>query len=77
MDLTTQQAQAVADGQPVPVVINGVRCIVLREDLYDRVKRAIDYDDSDWTDEEMRSVMGRTMADDWSDPRMDIYDETP
>ena len=41
MTLTSAQADAVRQGEVVPVVIDGVRCVLLLEDVYERVKRVI------------------------------------
>lgn len=43
MDLTTDQVQAVRQGEPVPLVPPevGEECILLRRDVYERVKQAV------------------------------------
>jgi len=40
MDLTSEQVQAIREGSPVPIVPPevGEECIVLRRDIYERVK---------------------------------------
>ena len=42
MDLTSEQVQAIREGEPVPVVPPevGEECIVLRRDVYERVAQA-------------------------------------
>jgi len=51
-DLTTEQQKAVSCGEPVPFVLNETECIVMRKDVFDRMKR-IAYDAGEWTPEEM------------------------
>lgn len=71
MNLTSDQVQALDRGDAVPIVVAGRECVVVRKEIYDRVMLALD----EWSDEDMRAIMARTMQDDWSDPRMDVYDE--
>jgi hypothetical protein len=52
MDLTSEQVRAIDHGDAVPITIDGRSCVVLREDIYDRVKRVTDFDDSDMSPEE-------------------------
>jgi hypothetical protein len=52
MNLTDQQIQSLATGTPVPIVIGGTRCILIREDVFDRVKKVIEYDSSEIDPEE-------------------------
>jgi hypothetical protein len=47
MTFTPEQRQAVEANGTVPMTIDGIDCVVLRADLYQRVKQAIDYEDSD------------------------------
>ena len=42
MTLTTEQAAAVRQSEAVRVVIDGTRCVLLLEDVYERVKRVLD-----------------------------------
>jgi hypothetical protein len=42
MTLTQQQKSAVEQGQAVPVMMDGTPCIVLLEEVYNRVKRVLD-----------------------------------
>ena len=41
MDLTSEQVHSIDDGNAVPVVVEGRSCVVLRQDIYDRVKRVV------------------------------------
>jgi hypothetical protein len=42
MVLTQQQRDAVGQGEAVPLVVDGNRCVLVREDVYERAKRVID-----------------------------------
>ena len=46
MDLTSEQVQAVREGEPVPVLPPevGTECVLVRKDVYERVKEAIEGD---------------------------------
>jgi hypothetical protein len=52
MRLSTEQLAAVKKGQSVHVNEEGTDLVVLRADLFERLRHAL-YDDSGWTDEEM------------------------
>ena len=52
LDLTPEQQQSVTSGDAVPVVVNDTECIVVRKDVFERMKH-IACDDSEWTVEEM------------------------
>lgn len=74
MELTTNQTQAIEQGQAVPVAVNQTECVILRKDVFDRVQHLI-YDDSDLTSEEMQfllATIGREAG--WDEPAMDAYD---
>ena len=42
MTLTTQQLQAISAGEAIELTIEGTPCVVLRHDVYERVKLAIE-----------------------------------
>ena len=42
MTLTREQKSAVEQGEAVPLEIDGTRCVLLLEDVYQHVKRVID-----------------------------------
>jgi hypothetical protein len=52
MQLTNEQLEAIRNGQSVRLQENGTDLVVLRADLFERL-RGLLYDDSPWTDEEM------------------------
>jgi len=49
-------------------------CVVVRADVYDRLKHLL-YDDGDWTDEELRRRLATSAeANGGNEPEMDDYD---
>jgi hypothetical protein len=52
MILSADQLSAIQRGSPVPINLDGTDCVVLRKDLYDKVKGLI-YDDSEVDPREM------------------------
>lgn len=63
MQISERQQQALEHGEAVPVVIGETECVVLRRDVYERVRKVLEYDDSEWSDEEIRLMAARTFAD--------------
>ena len=52
MRLTIEQMEAVRSGESVRLNEGGTDLVVLRADMFERL-RSLVYDDSPWTDEEM------------------------
>lgn len=52
MQLTNKQLQTVRSGKSVRLTEEGTDLVVLRADVFERL-RSLLYDDSPWTDEEM------------------------
>lgn len=46
MFLSADQLKTLQSGAPVPLTLDGTSCVLLRKDLYDKVKGLI-YDDSE------------------------------
>jgi len=42
MTLSAEQLQAIEAGEAIELTIDGTRCVVVRHDVYDRVKRVIE-----------------------------------
>jgi hypothetical protein len=61
MTLTSEQAKLLKSGSAVPLTIEQMPCVVVRKDVFDKLS-AIEYDDSDWTDEEKSLLAARTFA---------------
>jgi len=48
--------------------------VLLRQDLYERVKSLLP-DDAGWTEDELRGLLARSAAGNgWDEPGMDAYD---
>jgi len=76
MTLTSQQKHALQSGQAVRVTVDETPSVLLREDVYDRVKRVIDYENDPLTDEEQLAALrhvGQLAG--WDDPEMDVYND--
>lgn len=74
MNLTAGQKTAVRSGEAVRVRDGELDCVVLRADVYDRLKHML-YDDGDWTDKELRQTLAMSAeANGWNEPEMDDYD---
>lgn len=58
MRLNAQQKMALQEGQPVTVVVEKTECILIRKDVYERVKQLV-YDSSEWTEGEIRAPASR------------------
>jgi hypothetical protein len=71
MNLSPDQLKAVAAGEPVPLLVERTRCVLIREDLFDRLKRVT----SDALDaDNLYDLIEETMAeDDANDPALESY----
>jgi hypothetical protein len=76
MNLTTDQQRAVREGDAVAVTIDDTECVLLRRDIFDRVRRVVEYDDSAWSDAEKRAIL-RSFGEKagWDDPELDVYEQ--
>ena len=73
MTLSNEQREAVVTGRTIPISIDGIECVVVRADVFQRVQS--DSFDS-LTHEELRALLARSAhGSDWLDPAMDIYDD--
>jgi hypothetical protein len=52
MKFTKAEREAVETSGTVPMTIDGIECVILRADLYARVKRIIEYDDGEMNPED-------------------------
>lgn len=76
IELTDEQRQRLAAGQAVQITDpqTAQPYVVLRQDVYERVWRLL-YDDSEWTEDELRLQLARSAKDNgWDAPGMDAYD---
>lgn len=54
--------------------MDGLECVVLRADFYDRLKHLLD-DEHEWTDKDLRGLLAKSAeGNGWNEPAMDDYD---
>jgi hypothetical protein len=53
MKFSAKQKKALESGKAIAVSVNGTDCVLLRRDVYERARPPVEYDDSDWTTEEI------------------------
>ena len=76
IELTDEQRQQVENGKAIDVTDSQTAhtYVLVRKDIYDRVRRLL-YNDSDWTEDELRLQLGRSAKDNgWEEAGMDAYD---
>jgi hypothetical protein len=77
MNLTAEQTEALNKGEAIRLVPPEltVECVLLRADVYDRVKSLL-FDDAPLSEAEKIAVMraaGKRAG--WDDPELDVYEE--
>ena len=73
MTLTDEQLRAAAKGDNVRFLVNGVEYVVVRSEVFDRVKDLLDPDQ-----EELRAMPARSAeGNGWDEPGMEAYDSYP
>jgi hypothetical protein len=76
IDLTAEQRQQLERGQAVDVIDpQTAHCyVILRKDVYEWGRRLLE-DDSDWTDDDLRLRLARSVRENgWEEPGMDAYE---
>ncbi len=74
LNLTEQQKLAIQNGNAVRFQADDLDLVIVRADIYDRVKRML-YDGGDWNDNELRKLLAKSSdANGWNGPEMDAYD---
>ncbi len=76
IELTEEQRQRLGSGKAVDVTDSQTAetYVVLRKDVYERVRHLL-YDDSEWTDDELRIQLARSARENgWEEPGMEAYD---
>ncbi len=76
IELTEEQRQLLDSGKAVDVTDaqTAQRYVVIRQDVYERSRHLL-FDDSDWTDDDLRSLLARSAeGNGWNEPGMDAYD---
>lgn len=73
MTLTAEQLQAAATGQDVRFLLNGVEFVIVRSEVFDKVKTFLDADH-----QELRAMLGRSATGNgWDEPGMEAYESYP
>jgi hypothetical protein len=75
-ELTEEQRRALQNGKAENVTgpDTNEAYVVVGKEVYDRVRRLL-YDDSDWTDNDLRMLLARSTKDNgWDEPEMEAYD---
>ncbi len=73
MTFTTEQKDAITAHGTVPMTIDGIECVIVRTDVYEKVRTVLA---DDLTHEELRGMLARSaQGSEWLNPDMDIYDE--
>jgi hypothetical protein len=78
IELTEEQRQQLENGKAVDVTDshNAQHYVVLRKDVYERVRQLL-YDDSGWTEDELRLQLARSARENgWEEAAMDAYDRS-
>ena len=76
IELTEEQRQRLESGQAVDVTDpqTAQPYVILRKDAYERVRHLL-YDDSEWTEDELRVQLARSSkGNGWDEAGMDAYD---
>lgn len=73
MTFTKEEREAIEQAGSVAVTIDGLDCVVLRAELYERARAVLA---NDLSHDELRAMLARSAENsDWLDPSMDLYDD--
>ena len=67
MELSANQIRAVESGEAVSITVEQTQCILIRADIYDRVKAMLDIEDT-------YPLIDETFKEGWEAPGMVDYD---
>ena len=67
MELSAAQIRAIENGKAVPITVGHTKCVLMREDLYKRVKTVLDIEDA-------YPLLDETSREGWDAPGMADYD---
>ena len=73
LTLNAEHQKALQQGESVPVVEKTTQtpCVVVRADVFDRIKKLL----PDFDPREACPAIDEVMKEDWSDPKMAEYDD--
>jgi hypothetical protein len=73
MTLSEEQRAAIEGTGNVPMVVDGIDCILGRTDIFGRIRGVLG---DDWTHEEMLLALARSCKENgWDEPGTEAYDE--
>ena len=67
MELSAAQIRAIENGEAVAITVGHIKCVLMREDLYKRVKPVLDIEDA-------YPLLDETFREGWDAPGMADYD---
>jgi hypothetical protein len=76
IEITPELRQRLENGKAVDISDSETNqvYVLMRKDIYDRVRRFL-YDDSEWTEGELRLQLARSAKENgWDEPGMEVYD---
>ncbi len=76
IEITDEQRQRLESGEAVDIIDprTAQRYVILQKDVYERVRHLL-YDDSAWTEDELRLQLARSAKDNgWDEAGMEDYD---
>ncbi len=73
MILTDEQKSIVEHGGNVAITLDGIPCVIVREDVFATVRNVLS---DELSHSDLRAMLVRAFeTGDWNDPAMDVYDE--
>lgn len=73
MTLTSDQRAAIETNGSVPLSVDGLDCVLVRSDIFDRVRGLLG---DDWTHDDLLMLLARSSQENgWDEPGMEVYDE--
>jgi hypothetical protein len=73
MILTHEQRKAVEAGHNIPLTVDGIDCVIVRADIFEKVRAVLP---DGLSHDELDALLAISAeGSDWMDPAMDIYDE--
>jgi hypothetical protein len=70
--LTKEQHATITATGNVRITVDGIECVLVRSDIFDRVRNILG---DDWSHDDMRKALARSSKENgWDEPGMDAYD---
>ncbi len=72
MTLTNEQRSVILEQGKLPIIVDGVDCVLVRTDVFIRLNGLLR---EDWTHDEMRLALARSTSENgWDETAMEAYD---